>query len=224
RGPKHSLLRPGPMIEPLFDLDPGTRDRLAHALAAGSLPLRARRMALRSSTGIDDGDGVLHSLIALEDQGLDARSASVLIRSLDSISGKRRKPDLVWSGPDAPGVYARNTRHVYEELIEGAQRSLWLSSFAYFDGPATFASLAARMEQNPSLAVKLLLNIQRPRGDTTSAGDLVARFAQKFWTNDWPGHTRPEVYYAPSSLETNGIRRVLHAKVVVADDEKLFVT
>src|SRR5690606_18710156 len=85
-------------------------------------------------------------------------------------------------------------------------------------------SLAARMEQNTSLTVKLLLNIQRPRGDTTTAGDLVARFAQKFWTNDWPGQSRPEVYYAPSSLETGGVKRVLHAKAIVADDEKLFVT
>lgn len=212
------------MIEPLLELDPGARERMAHALASGALPLRASRMAFRSCVGVDATDELMSTLIALEEQGLDPRSASVLVRSIDALNSRNRKPDLVWSGPDAPGVYARNTRQVYEELIEGAQRSLWLSSYAYFDGPATFASLALQMEEREALSVKLLLNIQRPRGDTTTAADLVARFAVKFWTTDWPGRIHPEVYYAPSSLEMGGLRSVLHAKVIVADDEKLFVT
>lgn len=186
--------------------------------------MRANTLALRSATGIQAGDGVLSALAALEEQGLDPRGAAALIGVLDSIESKRRKPDLVWSGPEAPGVHARDTRRVYEELIAGAERSLWLSSFAYFDGPTAFATLAEKMDRTPTLQVRLLLNIQRPRGDTTATSELVARFAQKFWTHEWPGKRRPEVFYAPSSLEASGARGVLHAKVFVSDDEKLFVT
>lgn len=212
------------MIEPLLELPPNSRERLAHALATGSLPLRANSLVLCAATGIQAGEGVLKALATLENQGLDSKGAAALIGALDSIEARRRKPDLVWSGPEAPGVHARDTRQVYEELISGAERSLWLSSYAYFDGPTTFASLAEKLDRTPSLQVHLLLNVQRPRGDTTIASELVASFAHKFWAEDWPGKRRPEVFYAPSSLEANGIRGVLHAKVIVSDDEKLFVT
>ena len=213
------------MIEPLLELDPGGRKRLAHALATGSLSLRPTAIALRAAAGIECDEELLKALAALESRGLDGRGAAAVIETLDAIESRKRKPDLVWSGPEVPGVPARDTRQVFEELISGAQRSLWLSSFTYFDGPKTFATLAARMEAQPHLRVRLLLNIQRPRGDTTVASDLVARFAYQFWTRDWPGGRRPDVYYAPSSLDMeSGSKSVLHAKVVIADEEKLFVT
>jgi phosphatidylserine/phosphatidylglycerophosphate/cardiolipin synthase-like enzyme len=65
---------------------------------------------------------------------------------------------------------------------------------------------------------------QRKRGNTTGADELVRRFADRFWGTDWPGTTRPSVYYDPRSLEMEGPGGVLHAKAVVADDEAVFVT
>ena len=50
------------------------------------------------------------------------------------------------------------------------------------------------------------------------------RFAERFWTEDWPGERRPEVFYDPRSLEPDGPSGVLHAKAVVADDESVFIT
>jgi phosphatidylserine/phosphatidylglycerophosphate/cardiolipin synthase-like enzyme len=41
---------------------------------------------------------------------------------------------------------------------------------------------------------------------------------------DWPGSSRPAVYYDPRSLDLDGPAGVLHAKAVVADDEAVFVT
>ena len=99
-----------------------------------------------------------------------------------------------------------------------------ISTFAYFNGPRVFADLARRMEAIPTLQVKVLLNIQRRRGDTTGAPSLVRRFADEFWGTDWPGSTRPAVYYDPRSLEPDGPAGVLHAKAVVADGEVVFVT
>jgi len=121
----------------------------------------------------------------------------------------------VWSGPEVPGVNARDTRRVYEELLSSAERSVWASSFAYFDGPKAFGVLARRMEARPYLQVTLLLNIQRRKGDTTTAPDVVRRFADRFWKSDWPGASRPRVYYDPRSLELDGPTGVLHAKAVV---------
>jgi phosphatidylserine/phosphatidylglycerophosphate/cardiolipin synthase-like enzyme len=113
---------------------------------------------------------------------------------------------------------------VYEELLGSAERSVWACSYAYFDGPRAFDVLARRMDTTPTLRVTLLLNIQRRRGDTTAAHQLVRKFADRFWGTDWPGVSRPWVYYDPRSLEMDGPAGVLHAKAVVADDEAVFIT
>ena len=101
---------------------------------------------------------------------------------------------------------------------------IWACSYAYFDGPRAFEVLARRMDEKPELRVTLLLNIQRRRGDTTAAEQLVRKFADRFWGTDWPGVSRPRVYYDPRSLEPDGPAGVLHAKAVVTDDRAVFVT
>jgi phosphatidylserine/phosphatidylglycerophosphate/cardiolipin synthase-like enzyme len=131
---------------------------------------------------------------------------------------------LVWTGPEVPGLHARDTRRVYEELIGSAQRSILASTYAFFDGPKAFDVLARRMDARSDLRATLLLNVQRKRGDTTVAEQLVRRFADRFWKTDWPGAARPSVYYDPRALEPDGPGGVLHAKAVVADDEVVFVT
>ena len=113
---------------------------------------------------------------------------------------------------------------MYEELLGSAERTVWASTYAYFDGPRAFATLAGRMDAIPELQVTLLLNIQRRRGDTTAADQLVRRFADRFWTTDWPGKARPRVHYDPRSLDLEGPAGVLHAKAVVSDGEAVFMT
>jgi phosphatidylserine/phosphatidylglycerophosphate/cardiolipin synthase-like enzyme len=134
------------------------------------------------------------------------------------------RPDLVWSGPEVPGLHARDTRRVFEELLASARRSVWASTYAFFDGPRAFQVLAQRMDAEPQVRVTLLLNIQRKRGDTTAADQLVRKFADRFWTADWPGSSRPRVYYDPRALELDGPSGVLHAKAIVIDDEVALVT
>ena len=121
-------------------------------------------------------------------------------------------------------MHARDTRRVYEELLGSAERSIWASTYAFFDGPRAFEVLARRMDARPALRVTLLLNIQRRRGDTTAAEHLVRSFADRFWKSDWPGASRPRVFYDPRALDPDGPGGVLHAKAVVADEEVVFVT
>jgi len=84
--------------------------------------------------------------------------------------------------------------------------------------------LARRMETTPALRVTLLLNIQRKKGDTTASEQLVRKFANHFWRTDWPGSSRPNVYFDPRALDQDGPGGVLHAKAVVADEEAVFIT
>ena len=84
--------------------------------------------------------------------------------------------------------------------------------------------LAQRMDEVGDLRVTLLLNIQRKRGDTSTADDVVRRFADRFWRHDWPGTRRPRVYFDPRAVDLEGPGGVLHAKVALADGEAALVT
>ena len=73
------------------------------------------------------------------------------------------------------------------------------------------------------MRVTLLLNIHRGHGDSTRADYLVRGFSEQFWSKDWPGKERPAVFYDPRSVDPE-TRGVLHAKAVVADEERVFIT
>ena len=214
------------MIDALLDLPAHLRERLASALESGLLAAPYSAASLRSVLGIGEGgEDVVGALLELERLGICRAGC----RRLDPDrrarpTSRTPRPDLVWSGPEVPGLHARDTRRVYEELLGSAERSIWASTYAFFDGPKAFEVLARRMDARPALRVTLLLNIQRKRGDTTAADQLVRRFADRFWRTDWPGASRPKVFYDPRALELDGPGGVLHAKAVVADDEAVFVT
>ena len=214
------------MTDALVSLPPHLRRRLESALDTGMIAASSSAATVRSVLGLRDGsaDALLADLKALDRVGVSGRGAAAWLRAVDQAAARVPSPDLVWSGPEVPGLHARDTRRVYEELLGAAERSIWASTYVYFDGPRAFAALASRMDAMPGLQVTLLLNIQRKRSDTTAADQLVRRFADRFWTTDWPGEARPCVFYDLRSLDLDGPTGVLHAKAVVADGEAVFTT
>jgi phosphatidylserine/phosphatidylglycerophosphate/cardiolipin synthase-like enzyme len=213
------------MTAALRDLPPHLRQRLASALEARLLAAPYTAVSLRAVLGaFEGGEGIAESLGELERLGVTGPAAAAWIRTVDEATARMPRPDLVWSGPEVPGLHARDTRRVFEDLLGSVERSAWVSSYAFFDGPRAFQVLAQRMDARADLKVTLLLNIQRKRGDTTSAEQLVRKFADRFWTTDWPGAARPRVYYDPRALELDGPAGVLHAKAIVVDDEVVCVT
>jgi len=212
------------MTEALLALPAHLRKRLVRALESGMLAAPWSTTAVRSALGLrGGGEEIVAALVELERLGIAGAAAAAWMRSVERAAAAAPRPDLVWSGPEVPGVHARDTRRVFEELLGSAERSAWVSTYAYFDGPRAFEVLARRMDETPGLRVTILLNIQRRRGDTTAAGALVRQFADRFWGSDWPGSSRPIVYYDPRSLEPDK-PGVLHAKAVVTDDKAVFVT
>jgi phosphatidylserine/phosphatidylglycerophosphate/cardiolipin synthase-like enzyme len=213
------------MIKALFDQPSHRRQRIASALESGLLAAPYPAASLRSLLRMYEGvEGVAGALLELERLGISGTAAAAWIRTVDEMTVRTQQPDLVWSGPEVPGLHARDTRRVFEELLGAAQRSVWASTYAFFDGPRAFQVLAQRMDAKADLRVTLLLNIQRKRGDTTAADGLVRKFADRFWTRDWPGSRRPDVYYDPRALELDGPAGVLHAKAIVVDEEVALVT
>jgi len=213
------------MIDTLLDLPSHLRERLASGLDSGLLAAPLTSASLRSVLGMrEGGEEVAGAVIELERLGITGPAAAAWIRTAGRAADRAPKPDLVWSGPEVPGLHARDTKRVYEELLGSAERSVWASTYAFFDGPKAFEVLARHMDATPVLSVTLLLNIQRKRGDTTESDQLVRRFADHFWKRDWPGSSRPRVFYDPRALDLDHPGGVLHAKAVVADDEVVFVT
>ena len=213
------------MTDVLLSLPAHLRLRLESALASGLLPLACSPAMLNSVLGLrEGGEEVAEALAELARLGFSGSAAAHHLRGVARAKSQLAVPDIVWSGPEVPGLHARDTRRVYDELLDAAERSVWVSTFVFFDGPRAFETLARRMEQCPELDVRLLLNIQRGKRDTTRADDLVRRFADSFWQSEWPGKNRPSVFYDPRSLELEGPGGVLHAKAVVADGEAVFIT
>ncbi len=212
-------------MDALSALPPHLRRRLAAALENGLVAVPCAPATLRSVLGIGEGqEGIAAALVELKDLGIAGPAAAAWLRQLDQALGKQSRPDLVWSGPEVPGLHARNTRRVFEELVEKAERTIWASTYAFFDGPKAFELLARQMDARPNLEVFLLLNIQRKRRDDTPADHLVRQFANRFWRKDWPGKRRPRVFYDPRALELEGPTGVLHAKAMVVDEESVFIT
>jgi hypothetical protein len=70
--------------------------------------------------------------------GVPGPAAAVWIRMVDEMTSAMLRPDQVWSGPEVPGLHARDTRRVFEELLGSAETSVWASTYAFFDGPRAF--------------------------------------------------------------------------------------
>ena len=191
------------MIDALMELPDHLRKRLASALDSGFLAPPYTAATVRSVLGMrDGGEDVVRAMLELERLGVSGPAAAVWIRTVEEASSRMPMADLVWSGPQVSGLHARDTRRVYEELLGSAERSVWASTYVFFDGPKAFEVLARRMEKRAELHVTLLLNIQRKRGDTSDAEQLVRRFTDRFWKTDWPGSSRPHVYLRPSRSRT----------------------
>ena len=213
------------MIEPLLDLPAHLRERLARALETGLVGPPYGLLSLRSALGAsDDVPDVCEALQALAARGLDGPAVALGLSMAEQAAARIDRADLVWSGPEVPGLHARDTRRVYDELIAAARRSIWLSTYTYYEGQKAFRSLAQRLDTTPSLQANLLLNIGRNYGDKTASDALIAMFAERFRTKDWPGQRQPEVFYDPRSLEIDGAGGVLHAKAIIVDEEAAFVT
>lgn len=211
------------MIGPLLELAPNLLTRLTESLETGELHLPATGMAVSAAIGRGIPDNALAALNQMHSMGVTSVAAAAWIHSLQTASARRNFPELVWSGPEAKGVHARQTRQVFEGLIDHAEHSVWISTYAYFNGPEAFKRLAQRMDATPGLCVRILMNLSPDKREEGPADERVNRFARRFWNNDWPGQRRPSVFYDRRSLEPCQ-NAVLHAKALVCDDQHILVT
>jgi len=212
-------------MDALLKLPANLRERLASALATGVLAPPYAAVALRSTLGEGkDRPEVQEALLELDALGITGRAAAAWIRTAMAAKAAVPRPELVWTGPEVPGLHARDTRQVFEEILGSAERSIWASTYTYYDGPKAFEVLANRMAERSELEVTLLINIARKPRDTRARDELITQFANRFWSRDWPGTRRPRVFFDPRGLEQDDSKSVLHAKALVQDERLVLVT
>jgi phosphatidylserine/phosphatidylglycerophosphate/cardiolipin synthase-like enzyme len=199
---------------------------LATAVEAGWLGGGSPESGFTSIAG-EKGAGVAAWLTNLEAAEFTPSQIARLLRSI--IAGRPRDrvlvPDLVVSGPDVPGVPTADTYTVVQSLFQEAQNEIVLAGYAFHNGKLLFERLAEQKRLRPQLRIIFHVDVPRRSGDTATADGIILRYAEEFRSRHWPWQPFPEVYYDPRALDTDSHARAsLHAKVVVVDRAKLFLT
>jgi phosphatidylserine/phosphatidylglycerophosphate/cardiolipin synthase-like enzyme len=220
------------MSHPLRALGRSALVGLAEALAAGRLGSPIARSRLAPHVPAEDIDAVSAALAAMESDGMAPRhiahAVHILVEEREAGQRMSDRIELVWSPPDLDAVDARDTSVVVQELFRQARRSVLISTYGLDEkkkAAALLGELAARMDADPHLPVRVFANIHRKYLDETPSALLIRDFATRIRDHVWPGKRLPEVFYDPRSLETDGHKRaVLHAKAIVVDGRWTLLT
>ncbi|MEP1077232.1 DISARM system phospholipase D-like protein DrmC [Leptolyngbya sp. PL-A3] len=220
------------MMSPLMSLSRPALTDLATALETERFSFPIYPFALASYVPEQLIVVVAAELNQLRQQGMSSAHMAYMLKLLAQERAiahqKQEQVDLVWTGPEVPGTESRDTAVVVRELFSSARHSVLISSFAIDQGTKghqLFQPLANRMDANPKLSVRMFLNIKRPYNSQTPTQNLLREFSENFRKNVWAGQRLPEVFHDPRSLEPSAQSNAcLHAKCIVVDEERVFVT
>lgn len=120
--------------------------------------------------------------------------------------------ELVWTGPSSELVATRKTEQALLQVIQGAERKLFLTSFVVYSLTSIMEALTAAAERG--VAVSMLLESSDQHGGSVSIDGIgkmrkVLPTVQVYFWGD-----RPEEFSGGS----------VHAKVAVADERQCFIS
>jgi PLD-like domain len=192
---------------------------LREALASGLLRTPVDRASLA-------GFGIRHQVEAIERALAGHKTAAclaILDVALAEREDRRPPPELVWTGPEAPVGAARDTAVVLRALFEGARESVLLAGYSFDHAEEVLAPLHASMRDH---GVSAQFFVDVPQVDRhAAAGDHLARSFAAFVAGSWPfGEPRPRFFYDKRALSPGPPWCSLHAKCVVVDGARAFVS
>jgi phosphatidylserine/phosphatidylglycerophosphate/cardiolipin synthase-like enzyme len=194
-------------------------EQLRGAIASGALRPPLDRAALV-------GFGVRHQLEAIE-HALGGHKSAACLSVLDVVLAEREMrrptPELVWTGPEAPAGTARDTAVVLRELFEGARESVLLAGYSFDHAHDLLSPLYASMRDH-GLDARFFVDVPQlePGAEPTVH---ISRHFERFFAESWPfGSPRPRVYYDNRALRPGPPYCSMHAKCVVVDGARAFVS
>lgn len=218
----------------LLELQRGVLVDVAEAIRNGTLKVPVTETELRPYAG-DTAPIAAAEIARLGALGMSgvaiAETFALVGASLHDVEQARDEVEFVWSGPEHGVTQTRETSVVVDALFRHAERDVLLATYAIYDGQTVFQALADRMTEVPTLRVRFFVHIGREKNQMKMADSEVLRaFALRFTNEQWPqGTRRPELFYDPRTLVTGSTRAKakktsLHAKCIVVDGERAFVT
>jgi phosphatidylserine/phosphatidylglycerophosphate/cardiolipin synthase-like enzyme len=194
-------------------------EQVRDAVASGTLKPPLDRAALV-------GFGVRHQLEAIERALAGHKSAAclaVLDVTLAEREDRKPTPELVWTGPEAPAGTARDTAVVLRELFEGARESVILGGYSFKYARDLLAPLHRSMRDH-TVDARFFMHV--PQVETSNALDEhLEAHLRSFLVESWPfGNPRPRIYYDRRCLVPGPPYSSLHAKCVVVDGARAFVS
>lgn len=170
--------------------------------------------------------GVRHQLDALT-ATLTGFSKDACLAILDVTlaerSERRPPPELVWTGPEAATATARDTAVVLRSLFESARNSVILAGYSFDHAQDVLAPLHATMLAH-GVSATFFVDIQQIDRNVAIADHLAVQLGP-FFTKNWPfGEPRPRLFYDKRALVPGPPWSSLHAKCVVADGTRAFVS
>lgn len=192
---------------------------LRQAIAKGELRLPLSRHDL--------GLMGIHEEVAAILGVLGGHASTACLAILDAVIAEREAlppgPELVWSGPEAPKGKARDTAVVLRRLFEGAQQSVILAGYSFDHAEKVLEPLASNMEKR-ELEVLFFVNIKQAETKVAPQAYLVEQLGG-FIEKNWPfGPPLPRLYFDKRALEPGPPYASLHAKCVVVDDARAFIS
>jgi hypothetical protein len=214
-------------MNPFVTLAQSNLEALRYGFAHGALKYEVSDTALLGS-GANDA-----STVSIRDFIQNRKlSSETVVAIIDAIIECRIQvhnvallQSLVVTGPEVPDLINLKTGSRFTQVVEHAKKELMLATFALYQGDRILEPIHQAMIRNPNLSVTLILNVQRNYGDTTMNEDILEKSRQEFLAKNWPWDVKPEVYYYPESLNMDAKSRAsMHAKFVIADEERCFIT
>lgn len=222
------------MNQPLLALTSGELQRLIGCLRSQTTP--PGEAALSQHQIAQDRAELRQALQAwLETWSQSGGSNASLELTLALLLEQRQRQsnglaELVWSGPQGGvGDITRDQAVLIREMVERCQDRLLITTFNIWRGEFIAELLdrvQRKLETNPQLTARMVVNIPRPRGSTVMADQLRQAFIHDTWRHLWdPGRPRPRGFFDPRSLDLTRERpTVFHVKCCVADDDLLITS
>jgi phosphatidylserine/phosphatidylglycerophosphate/cardiolipin synthase-like enzyme len=182
-----------------------------------------QRLAALAGQGLDpDNRASLDALVetwAADAQASGSEIAAALEAAVhqDRRLGAEVQLELVWTGPSSFGSGLRQTEQVLQDLLDSARASILVVAFAAYRVPSIVQALQRAVERQ--VRVTFVVEDREESGGkvTISAAEaLKALDSPAVQVYTWPFHRRPR--------NERGEHGSLHAKFVVVDGERLFLS
>lgn len=172
--------------------------------------------------------GLKHQLDALT-QALAGHTRLACVTILDVALSERAKhdrpaPELVWTGPEAATSTARDTAVVLRGLFESAREQVILAGYSFDHARDVLAPLHQVMVEH-GVQATFVVDIKQTKRHLSDPDAYADEQLAQFAATNWPfGEPYPRIYYDRRAVEKPPPWCSMHAKCVVIDGERAFVS